>query len=91
MRKKIKHPLTTRAAKAIIKELMRLSDLTRVDPNDILEQSTRNDWRDVYELKSKGANGTGPPPTGTAKTAGNWALVEAAKREHEQKYGGQHD
>jgi hypothetical protein len=40
-------------------------------------------WEDEY--------GTGPPSKGSPKTAGNWALVEAAKREHEQKYGGKND
>jgi DNA-binding transcriptional regulator GbsR (MarR family) len=53
MRKKIKKPLTDYAVSLIIKELEVLR-ANGDDPNEILEQSIRNGWQDVYELKNKG-------------------------------------
>lgn len=50
MRKKIKHPLTDRAIKLIVKELQKLEGMG-FEMNAVLDQSTRNDWRDVYGLK----------------------------------------
>ncbi len=53
MRKKIKKPMTQRAGQLIIKELSKLKE-QGFDPNDVLDQSTRNDWQDVYPIKEKG-------------------------------------
>lgn len=50
MRKKTKHPLTDRARKLIITELARLKELG-YDPGKVLDRSTTNNWRDVYQLK----------------------------------------
>lgn len=55
MRKRIRFPLTTRAATLIHKRLAELEALGN-DPNEILDQSTRNGWRDVFELKSDKGN-----------------------------------
>jgi uncharacterized protein YdaU (DUF1376 family) len=55
MRKKTKAPLTHRAITLIIKELEKL----RVDghePGAVLDQSTRNNWKDVYPLKGNSGN-----------------------------------
>ena len=62
MRKALKVPFTDRAAKLIIK---RLSDIREAghNPNDALDQSTLNGWRDVYvpnrqEIAKKPASAT---------------------------------
>lgn len=57
MRNKIKHPLTEKAAKGIIKELIKINKKTGQDMSDILERSARNDWRDVYPLQGDNGNG----------------------------------
>ena len=60
MRDKIKHPLTEKAAKGIISELIKINKNTNQDMSEILEKSARNDWRDVYALTNSGGNnGTG--------------------------------
>ena len=58
MRKKIKKQLTYRAKKLIIKQL---SDMKQAghDPNAVLDQSTRNSWQGVFEIKSTGKEGYG--------------------------------
>ncbi len=53
MRKKIKKPMTKRAEQLVIKELGKLKE-QGFNPNDVLDQSTRNDWQDVYPIKEKG-------------------------------------
>jgi phage replication O-like protein O len=53
MRKKIKKPMTKRAEELVIKELGKLKEKGS-DPNEVLEQSIRNDWQDVYPIKEKG-------------------------------------
>lgn len=62
MRKKIKAPLTVRAATLIMFELQRIKDAGH-DPNASLDQSTMKCWRDVWPLKDKEihrrARGTG--------------------------------
>lgn len=55
MRKRIRFPLTPRAAELIFRELETLAD----DPNKVLDQSTRNGWRDVYALKTNEGNRNG--------------------------------
>jgi hypothetical protein len=52
MRKKIKAPLTPYAGKLILRELCKLKAMGE-DPQECLDQSIRNGWRDVYPLKDK--------------------------------------
>ena len=53
MRKKIKAPLTERALKMVVNEAYKLAygDPTRMKV--IVDQSTKNGWKDVYPLKNK--------------------------------------
>lgn len=61
MRKKIKKPMTERAKELVVLELDKLRN--RGHPsNDVLEQSTRNCWQDVFELRDK-LNGNGQQTT----------------------------
>ncbi|HET9817709.1 MAG TPA: hypothetical protein VFP92_00910 [Rhodanobacteraceae bacterium] len=53
MRKRERHPLTPRAAKLVLTELGKLRDSGH-DPNVVLDQSTRNSWRDVWPVKDGG-------------------------------------
>jgi len=53
MRKKIGKPMTDRAKKMIVNEAVRLNQKTGDDINAIIDQSTRNNWQDVYTLKDK--------------------------------------
>ena len=55
-RKKIRHPLTSRAAKLVLAELVRLK-ASGHPPGAVLDQSTRNGWRDVFELRAGQASG----------------------------------
>lgn len=50
MRVKQRHPLTPRAAVLIFKELDRLRQRGH-DPTAVIDQSTRNAWRDVFEIR----------------------------------------
>ena len=59
MRKKIKKPLTDRAAKMILNELERLAPGDNHTKGLILDQSVKRCWQDVYPLKGdKSAGGT---------------------------------
>lgn len=59
MRKKIKKPLTDRAAKMILNELERLAPGDNHTKGLILDQSVKCCWQDVYPLKGdKSAGGT---------------------------------
>ena len=59
MRKKIKKPLTDRAAKMILNELERLAPGDNRTKGLILDQSVKSCWQDVYPLKGdKSAGGT---------------------------------
>lgn len=53
MRKLIKAPLTDRALKMVINEAYKLSNGDPVKMRAIVEQSIRNNWKDVYALKDK--------------------------------------
>jgi hypothetical protein len=53
MRKRERHPLTVRAAELVLRELEKLR-ADGNDPNAVLDQSTRNGWRDVFPLKRNG-------------------------------------
>lgn len=58
MRRKTREPLTDRAVTLIVKEL----DNLRAEGHDVgavLDQSTRNNWKDVYPLKGHNSNGNG--------------------------------
>jgi hypothetical protein len=55
MRKRKRAPLTPRACTMVVRELDKLRSLGQ-EPADVLDQSTRNSWTDVYALKSQ-ANG----------------------------------
>ena len=58
MRKKIKKPLTDRAAKMILNELERLAPGDDHTKGLILDQSTKRCWQDVYPVKGdKSAGG----------------------------------
>lgn len=50
MRRRERHPLTDRAAKLIVRELTKFRE-EGLDPNAVLDQSTRNGWRDVFRPK----------------------------------------
>jgi 5-methylcytosine-specific restriction endonuclease McrA len=69
MRIKTKHPLTDRAITLIKNELQKLSP-TGKESQAILDQSSRNDWRDVYPVKEKPTNEqkSVDPASGDAKT-----------------------
>jgi hypothetical protein len=56
-RRKIRHPMTPRAAQLVIAELTKLRAAGQ-DPGAVLDQSTRNGWRDVFGLREQG-NGRG--------------------------------
>lgn len=51
MRRRERHPLTARAAKLIFAELDKLRGEGHA-PNAVLDQSTRNGWRDVFPVKA---------------------------------------
>lgn len=69
-RRHIKFPLTERAAALVVKELEKFR-AAGADPNAILDQSTRNGWRDVFA----------PKPSGGSSHAANHkpSLVERAR------------
>jgi hypothetical protein len=50
MRKRKRAALTPRACTMVLKELDKLRSLGQ-DPNAVLDQSTRNSWTDVYQIK----------------------------------------
>jgi hypothetical protein len=52
MRSRIRHPLTARAATLVHRELEKLR-ASGHDPNTILDNSTRNGWRDVFAPRTK--------------------------------------
>jgi hypothetical protein len=51
---KIKAPMTDRAEKAILKRLEEFKTNHGDDPSQVLEQSIRKGWRDVFPLKADG-------------------------------------
>lgn len=62
MRKKIRKPMTDRARSLVVNELARLRD-AGIPPIEVLDQSTRNCWQDVYAPKPNGA-ASGSKPGG---------------------------
>lgn len=57
MRNKIKKPATDKAIELIMGELHKLAPDNEELKIEILNQSTRNNWQDVYQLKNKSQNG----------------------------------
>lgn len=58
MRKRERHPLTAYAARLVLKELDKLRT-AGADPTAVLDQSTRNGWRDVFAIRQPMATTTG--------------------------------
>lgn len=58
-RRKLRHPMTIRAASLVCMELDRLRAQGH-DPAAVLDQSTRNGWRDVFPLRDSGGARAGP-------------------------------
>jgi hypothetical protein len=56
MRKKIRKPMTERAEELIRRELRKLAAEGH-DPVEVLDQSIRNSWQDVYPLRKENRNG----------------------------------
>ena len=77
MRIKIKKPLTPYAAYLITLELQKIKEKHNHDPVEVLNQSIKNSYQDVYPLKNGGNNGNGSRPNYTgskpevAKKTGN--------------------
>ena len=67
-RKKLRKPMTDRARDLILNECLKLGQ----DPNDLLEQSIRKGWQDVFPIKE-----TAPLPASVAALIG-----EPLKPEH---------
>ena len=79
MRQKIRKPPTERAAAMLIKKLTMFHN-TGHDVNAILDQSTVNNYQDLYELKNTGAgylNGNGRTSGSTAQAGRKTGIVEA--------------
>jgi predicted transcriptional regulator len=55
MRRKIKRPMTDHAGELIRRKLIQLRD-EGFDPVEVLEQSIRNSWQDVFPLRKEGAS-----------------------------------
>lgn len=72
MRRKIRKPLTDRAKREIVKDLVRLK-AQGFDVAIVLEQSIKNSWQGVFEIKADFQKKGG----GNYKTAGN---LEAVKK-----------
>lgn len=60
MRKRLRFPLTARAARLIVAELGKLRTRGH-DPTAVLDQSTRNGWRDVYPIKPENQSADSQP------------------------------
>jgi hypothetical protein len=59
-RRKIRHPMTPRAAELIVAELTKLR-AAGADPTQVLDQSTRNGWRDVFPVRGSPQAATPAP------------------------------
>ena len=77
MRKKIRKPPTDRAIALIVKQLERLRDDGH-DPGAVLDQSTRNNWQDVFPVKGTNGNGNGSENRAERRQARNIAAREEA-------------
>lgn len=68
MRKNLRFPLTPRAAKLIIGELGKLRDIGH-NPATVLDQSTRNSWRDVFPVKGESAKTSSVSPNNSVASS----------------------
>jgi uncharacterized protein YdaU (DUF1376 family) len=84
MRKKTREPLTDRAITLIVKQLERLRAKGH-DVGEVLDQSTRNNWRDVYPLKGNHSNENGN--RAERRQAANLSALEAAKAQGRLDHG----
>lgn len=66
MRREIRAPMTARAMGMICDELTKISGPSGADVGAILDQSTRNNWKDVYALKERGVSVAGTRGGGLA-------------------------
>jgi hypothetical protein len=77
MRKKMRRPPTDRAVALIVKQLERLRDDGH-DPGAVLDQSTRNNWQDVFPLKGTNGYGNGSENRAERRKSENIAAGEGA-------------
>ena len=75
MRRRGRHPLTVRAASLIVLELQKLQAQGH-DPAAVLDQSTRNGWRDVFPIRTA-ALGPRAGPTAKPKTVAAYDAIGA--------------
>lgn len=83
MRKLIKAPLTDRALKMVVNEAYKLSVGDPVKMREIVEQSIRNNWKDVYPLHNSGdyaRNSATNAPTSASDIDWDKIIAEAEKR-----------
>jgi uncharacterized protein YdaU (DUF1376 family) len=75
MRNRIKKPMTPWAAHLVCLELQKIKTTHNHDPVEVLNQSTRLDYQDVYPLKGDNGNGN----RGNTQTGKQQAITNAAK------------
>ena len=80
MRRTERHPLTPRAAALVLSKLATFRE-AGADPNEILDKSTRNGWRDVFALDRTGANHANRSTSAVDRVAANIAASRAARGE----------
>lgn len=92
MRKKIRAPLTDRAREGIIRELEKLSPLGS-NGAEILDQSTRNSWRGVFEVKGTEKHDPLKGMIFANGRNGNGKLdkFEQMRRDDEELFGGEQE
>ncbi len=82
MRKKIKAPMTDRAISLMVKKLEGLK-AQGFDVGEVLDQSIRNNWKDVYPLKGNdNGNSSGYSP----RTQRNITALDEVKRRNAERY-----
>jgi hypothetical protein len=62
-RQKLRKPMTDRARNLIVMEIMKLGQ----DPDELLEQSIRKGWQDVFPLKTQNQESVAPESSGKSK------------------------
>jgi hypothetical protein len=77
MRKKTREPLTDRAISLIVKQLERLRTEGH-EVGEVLDQSTRNNWKDVYPLKEINSYGNRNGNRAQQRQLDNLAALDAA-------------
>lgn len=81
MRKRKRAPMTDRARGGVVKKLRELRTQGH-DPGDVLDQSTRNSWTDVYPIKEQQ---NGNHRNGSSKGSGSGDGFIDAIREHRDR------